>query len=73
MECYRDGFLAGAFITMFENIGADSFHPCKELDVSLSHQGLHANLRVPEELFVSIPDTSGDSILKVLWVGTYGF
>jgi len=49
------------------------FHPRKELDASLSLQGLHGNSRVPKELYVSNSDTSGDSILKVLWVGTYGF
>jgi hypothetical protein len=31
------------------------------------------NSRVSEKLFVSNPDTLGAPILKVLWVGTYGF
>ena len=50
-----------------------ALHPLKELDASLSCQGLHGNSRVPEELLVSNPDTSGDSILKVLWVRACGF
>jgi hypothetical protein len=72
MKCCFDGFLAGASIPVFDNIGA-GIYPRKELDASLSLQGLHGNSRVPKELYVSNSDTSGDSILKVLWVGTYGF
>jgi hypothetical protein len=51
---------------MFDNIGAGSLHPRKELDTSLTRQGLHGNSRVPDEFFVPNPDTLGDLILKVL-------
>jgi hypothetical protein len=50
-----------------------ALHLRKKLDASLSCQGLHGNSIYPEELFISNPDTSGESILKLLWVRAYGF
>jgi hypothetical protein len=73
VECYLNGFLAGASIPVFDTKLEQALHPSKELDTSLSRQGFYVNSRAPEKLFVSNLDTSGDSILKVLWVGTYSF